>query len=218
MKNLERKDLNQIIIQGPIVRKFSNHIATNLVVKTPKLNLPGFVKEGETCYNYPDVAFYGSEKDSVAETYQEGDVVKIVGTVQTQKKVSKDTGRTYFEQRLIGLSIEEAEKELAEFGLDAGAYTASENRVKLMGTISKLSLASKNVLNINIRTFYNGRVNNIQTFIYGRRASSLMEELTVGDKVCAVGSIQTPKKIVGIGEEKEERHFRNIVLSSISKI
>lgn len=218
MENSERKDLNQIIIQGPIVRKFSNHIATNLVVKTPKLNLPGFVKEGETCYNYPNIAFYGPEKGSVDETYQEGDVVKIVGTIQTQKKISKDTGRPYYEQRLIGMSIEEAEKELAEFGLDAGVYTASENKVKLIGSISKLNLASKNILNINIRTFYNGKVNNIQTFIYGKQANTLFEEFTVGDKVCAIGSIQTPKKIVGTGEEKEERHFRNAVLSSISKI
>ena len=40
MERTDVKDLNKIIIQGPIVRVFANEIATNFTIKTPRLNMP----------------------------------------------------------------------------------------------------------------------------------------------------------------------------------
>ncbi|WP_097005215.1 single-stranded DNA-binding protein [Lacrimispora amygdalina] len=213
MERLENQDLNKIIVQGPIVRKFANGIATNFTIKTPRLSMPNVAKEGDVCYNYPEISFYGSEKDVINSNYKEGDVVRIEGMIQTQKKTAKDTGREFYDQKIIGLSIEESKKELAVFGYTGGAYVEAENKVYLKGTVSKIASPARGVLTINIRTFYNGRVNNIQTFLYERNVGNYMEEFRVGDKVCAVGNIQTLKKESADGD----RYYRNIVINSICK-
>ena len=132
--------------------------------------------------------------------------------IQPQRKLSKDTGRDYYDQKLIGLKINESERLLQrEFGYDGGAFIESENLVKLGGIISKIATG---VITINIRTFVNGRVNNIQTFMYERNVGKYMEEYRVGDQVFAVGTIQTSRKVV---EDGQNRHYRNIVLSAICK-
>jgi single-stranded DNA-binding protein len=211
MEKLERQDLNKIVLQGPIVRKFSNEVATNFTIKVPRLNMPNKAKEDDICYNYPEVSFYGNSL--VDETYKEGDVVRVEGMIQTKRKRAKDTGRDYYDQQIVGLSIEEAKYELEVFGYKEGNPEDALNKVYLKGTISKIIIPAKGVLTINIRTFYNGRVNNIQTFLYERNVEKYIENFDVGDKICAVGRIQTPTKDTDEGR----RYYRNIVLSSICK-
>lgn len=210
---MERTDLNKIIIQGPIVRMFANEVATNLTIKTPRLNMANVAKEGDACYNYPEISFYGSEKESIREIYKEGDVVRIESMVQTQKKKAKDSGKEFYDQKIIGLSVEEARRELAELGYEGGNYVDAENKVFLKGSVSKIASPAKGVLTINVRTFYNGRVNNIQTFLYERNVGHYMEDYRVGDRICAVGRVQTLKKASADGD----RYYRNIVISSICK-
>jgi single-stranded DNA-binding protein len=213
MEKTKNNDLNRVIIQGPIVRKFANEVATNITIKTPRLNMPNVVKEGDHCYNYPEISFYGQEKGIINESYKEGDVVRIEGMIQTQRKRDKDTGREFYDQKLIGLSIDESEKELGVFGHTEGSYVDADNKVYLEGTISKIASPAKGVLTINIRTFYNGRVNNIQTFLYAKNVGEYMEDYRIGNRVCAVGSVQTLKKESADGD----RYYRNIVINSICK-
>lgn len=215
MERKEFKHMNEIIMRGPIVRKFSNDIACNFTIKTPRLNMPNVAREGEVAYNYPEVAFYGDLKNIAAENYSEGDVVEIVGMIQPQRKTSKDTGKDYFDQKLIGLAIEPAERLLMrEFGYDDGQFVESENLVRLGGIISKIATPHNGVITINIRTFVNGRVNNIQTFLYDRNVGRYMEDFRVGDQVFAVGTIQTLRKKV---EDGPDRYYRNVVLNAICK-
>lgn len=214
MERTEFKHMNEIIIRGPIVRKFTNGIACNLTIKTPRLNMPNTAKDGEVAYNYPELAFYGDALKS-ADAYHEGDVVEIVGMIQPQRKASKDTGNLYFDQKLIGLSIKPAERLLMrEFGYDVGTFVESRNLVKLGGVISKIVSPSNGIVRINIRTYVNGRVNNIQTFLYDRNTEKYLDEFKVGDQVFAAGTIQTLKKKVDDGSDK---YYRNIVLSAICK-
>lgn len=214
MERMTFTHMNDMILRGPIVRKFTNNIACNLTIKTPRLNMPNVTRENEAAYNYPEVAFYGESK-AVADGFNEGDVVEIRGMIQPQRKLSKDTGRDYYDQKLIGLEIEEAERLLQrEFGYEGGSFVESENLVKLGGIISKIATPSAGVITINIRTFVNGRVNNIQTFMYERNIGKYMEEFRVGDQVFAVGMIQTSRKVV---EDGQNRHYRNVVLSAICK-
>jgi len=211
MEMLEKQDLNQIVLQGPIVRKFANEVATNFTIKTPRLNMPNKANDNDICYNYPEVSFYGNKL--VDDTYKEGDVVKIEGMIQTKRKKAKDTGRDYYDQQIVGLSIEEAKGELQFFGHQGGSPEDSLNKVYLKGTISKIVIPAKGVLTINVRAFDNGRVNNIQTFLYERNVEKYVENFNVGDRICAVGRIQTPTKETDEGK----RYYRNIVLSSICK-
>lgn len=206
--------MNEMILRGPIVRKFTNDIACNLTIKTPRLNMPNVTRENETAYNYPEVAFYGEAK-AAADDFNEGDVVEIRGMIQPQRKLSKDTGRDYYDQKLIGSQINESERLLQrEFGYNGGAFVESENLVKLGGIISKIATPSAGVITINIRTFVNGRVNNIQTFMYERNVGKYMEEFRVGDQVFAVGMVQTSRKVV---EDGQNRHYKNVVLNAICK-
>lgn len=214
MNRQEFKYVNEIILRGPIVRKYTNDIACNFTIKTPRLNLPNVTSE-EIAYNYPEIAFYGDLRTIASDNFAEGNVVEIVGMIQPQKKLAKDTGRDYYEQKLIGLSIQPAERLLMrEFGYDEGSFVDSENLVRLGGVVSKIATPHKGVITINIRTFVNGRVNNIQTFMYDRNVGKYMESIRVGDEVFAVGTIQTLKKKV---EDGPDKYFRNIVLTAICK-
>ena len=211
MEKQEFNNVNEIILRGPIVRKFVNDVACNLTIKTPRLNMPNTAKEGDVSYNYPEVAFYGSSKDTVDASFKEGDVVEITGMIQPQKKMSKETGRDYYDQKLVA----PAERLLMrEFGYDEGTFVEAENKVRLGGVISKISTPSSGVISVNIRTYVHGRVHNVQTFLYDRNVGRYMEQYRVGDKVFAVGTIQTLRKKIDDGQD---RYYRNIVLNAICK-
>lgn len=224
MERIQFTNMNEIILEGPIVRKFKNDVACNLTIKVLRRNLATRAMNEESLYNYPEISFYGTEKD-IADNYKEGDVVKIKGMIQVKPKLSKETDKEYYEQQLVGFEIEEAEKVLMrEFGYDDGAYVASNSMVKLGGVISRLTSPSNGVLRINIRTFTNGRVNNIQTFLYTRNIGDYLAKYHIGDRIFAIGTIQTPdrNKIRKANESKTEdkktqHFFRNIVLDAICK-
>lgn len=207
--------VNEVILRGPIVRQFANDIACNFTIKTPRLNMPNTAKEGDVCYNYPEVAFYG-ELGRAASMFKEGDVVEIKAMIQPQKKISKEDGREFYDQKVIGQEIKFAETLLQrEFGCAGGEFVESMNLVKFGGIISKIVSPSKGVAIINIRTFTNGRVNNVQTFIYSRNAAKYTEMFKVGDEVFAVGTIQTLKKKK---EDGHDRYFKNVILTGICKV
>ena len=56
MERMTFTHMNDMILRGPIVRKFTNDIACNLTIKTPRLNMPNVTRENEAAYNYPEVA------------------------------------------------------------------------------------------------------------------------------------------------------------------
>ena len=101
----EKKDVNRIIIIGPIVGKFANGVATNITIRTPRINMPTNAKEGDSCYNYPEIAFYGDDKTQINEAFSKGDIVRIEASIQSQRKPSPDGGRDHFEQKYVGTSI-----------------------------------------------------------------------------------------------------------------
>lgn len=215
MEKQEFKYVNEIFLRGPIVKKFANDIACNFTIKTQRLNLPNIKADKEVVYNYPELSFYGNLKNFAADNYFVGDVVEIVGLVKPLKKVSKETGKDYYDQKLIGVYIEPAERLLMrEFGYEEGAFLETENLVRLGGIISKITSPHSGVLSINIRTYIGGRVNNIQTFLYERNVEKYMEHFKTGDEVFAVGTIQTLKKKLSDGSGK---YFRNIVISAICR-
>lgn len=210
---MEFKQMNEVIFVGPIVRKFSNEVACNFTIKTARLNLPNVIEAGEIAYNYPEIAFYSSNKDEIAEKYKPGDVVQVRGMIQPHKKIDEATGKTYYDQKLIGLDIRPAEKVLKlEFGYDEGDYMDTLNRIKLGGQIAQISSPSKGMISFNIITFTNGHVNNIRAIMYVRNTKEYLEKFHVGDKVFAVGTLQTMKKDAKDGQE---RHYKNVVLKAI---
>ena len=207
--------VNEVILVGPIVRKYTNDVACNLTIKTPRLNMPNITKGGEASYNYPEVAFYTASAAD-ADKFNEGDVVEIHGMIQPKKKIAKETGREYYNQKLIGMEIKPAEKVLQrEFGIDDGNPVESKNLVRLAGVVSKIATPSEGVISLNIRTFVNGRVNNIQTFMYDRNVGKYMEKYRVGDRVVAVATIQTLKKKIN---DDQDKYYRNVVLSALYKV
>lgn len=218
---MERREVtcvNEFVIQGMIVRKFVNEAAANITIKSPRNNMPIITKEGECSYNYPEIAFYGNMKDA-ADLYEDGNVVRITGMIQTQKRMTVQK-RGFYDQKLVGLSVEPAPKLLMrEFGVSGAfdhgnKYIGLENLVKLEGIISKMAVPSQGILILNIRTLVDGKINNIQAFIYDQNIKSYLEEYRIGDYVCAAGTIQTVKKGKSDGTD---RYFRNIVLYAVCK-
>lgn len=215
MEKQEFKQVNEVILSGQVVRKFENDVACNLTIKTLRTNMPNITKAGDYSYNYPEVAFYDMVSKKNASEFKEGDFVEIKGQIQPQRKTDPDTGREYYDQKIIGLKVSPAERILnREFGYDEGDYVESQNMVKLGGVISKISSPSKNVVLINIITFAYGHVNNIQTVLYTRKPEQYISSLKLGDKIFAVGSVQTEKRTIKNGDN---RYYKNVVLKAICK-
>lgn len=207
----EKKDVNRIIIIGPIVGKFANGVATNITVRTPRINMPSNAKEGDACYNYPEIAFYGEDKAQINEAFLRGDIVRIEASIQSQRKTSPDGGRDHFEQKYVGTSIKKATPVLDGLVEGAGTYVIPENVVLLGGTISRIQAPSPGVCVINIRTFVDGRVNNVQSWRFGK-IGDIMDRFRVGDHIAAVGTIQTYRKEV---EGGPDQHYRRVVINDI---
>ena len=220
MEKMSFENLNEFLLTGPIVRKNLNDIACNFTIKTQRTNMPNITKEGDSSYYYPEVSFYGDQKDEIAKTYEVGDVVTIKATVRPYRRPDKEIERNNTELRLVGTMIKQAPKILMEeFGYDEGEFIDSENKIKLAGTVSRIFAPSANVLRVNIRTFIDGHVDNIPTVLYERNVGKYLDTIKVGDKVFAVGILRTQRRTVENGEtEKTQvRYSRDIVLKAICK-
>lgn len=224
MERMNFENINEFILTGPIVRKNVNDVACNFTIKTQRMDMPNVTKEGDSSYYYPEISFYGEQKDEIANTYEPGDVVSIKAAIRPYRRADRETSRTHAEFRFIGTMIKQAPKILMEeFGYDEGDFVDSENKVRLGGTISRISAPSANVLRVNIRTFIDGHVDNIPTILRDRNVGKYLESLRVGDKVFAVGFLRTQRRRTEETAENAEtgrtpsRHTREIILKAICK-
>ena len=204
--------VNEFKIRGPIVRIDLNDVAVNIMLKIPNQNTPSVAKGG-SAYCFPEVSFY-SGKEEIFKRYKKGDNVEITGMLRQKKRVNKETGSEFYDQYLTGETIVPSEKLLMrEFGVDDGTAVEGINLVKVSGIVSAVIPVTEHVTRIKILTFVNGKLNNLQGFLYGN-TKKYTEMFHRDDQVMAVGTIETAIK------EKDDgtRRYRNLVITAISKV
>ena len=203
-------DINEIIIQGPVVFKNKNDIATNFKVKVARGNLPVTAKEGMDCYNWADIAVYDPLVKVQADAFEPGDEVCIKGYISVTHKLSKITGKMFFDQKIVATSIEPAQPVFEGTDpIDCPSFC----KFRLDGTLTNIRI-NNNTVEFNVRTITHKNVNNIQTFVYCREPEKLAEGFMVGERVCVVGNLQTPRKVI----DGNSVARKNYIISRIKKI
>lgn len=211
-------DLNMVVIKGPIVAVNTSDIATNIRVKVRRENIPNTaekVRKNDVFYNQPEVAFYADTKE-MASNFKNGDEVTIRAYISVTKKTSKITNTDFYDQKLIGVSIEKAVSITeSEFNIENAHDTCPQYcRFVLRGEISRLT-AMNGVAVINIRTNTDDHgYNNVQTSIFVGNPEEFIAKFSSGDKVTAIGTIQTLRKPTSDGKIV---YRRNYILTNISK-
>lgn len=203
-------DINELLIRGYIINKYSPQTASGLDIVILTMNVPS---KKSNLPNYPKVVFYG-DMAKEADKFKLYDNIEIVAEIQTHRKIV-DGNKTYT-QNIVGQSIKETDKTLSTaFEADlGGGYIAPENQLKLKGTVRQCYLITDNVLSITIETYINGRHNFIRTFMYGNKAKKFVSTLVPDTQVVALGEVQTLKKTKGT----ETLYFENIVIKEIKPV
>ena len=190
----ERIDLNEVIIQGPIIRKDVNDIATNFRIKVARGNLPtaaSSLREDAVLYNWPEVAVYDPLLKVKAEAFDVGDEVCIKAYVSVAPKTSKITGRMFYDQKLVAVCIEKA---VSVFDDGEPFDCPSYCKFRFSGAISNVRI-NKTAIELNIRTITHKSVNNIQTFMYSSDPEEMAKNFMVGERLTVIGNLQTPRKV-----------------------
>lgn len=218
ISKIEKPDINEVIIQGPIVAMNKNDIATNMKIKVVRSNFPDLVsdfKKADTpLYNWPDISFYDTLLREEAAAYKVGDEVKITAMIDVHQKISKITNSNFFDQRIVGLKIERATSMLKkEFDLNVERGCEQFGIFMLRGEVTKVSVL-KNTVALNVRTFIGRSVNNIQTFVYTKDPDKFSKEYKQGDIVTVAGNIQTVRKSIS---EDYKVNRKNFIVSYIKK-
>lgn len=151
---------------------------------------------GGTRSNYPKITWYGELAREVEESVSVGDRVSVIATVQT-KRFEREGEKTIYRQNIVGLGITQAMKKIeSTFGLDVdeGEYVDDENEIRLAGTALHIfKVPDRDIVIVTIRTFTNNHVNMPKLTLFGRNAEYVLQNLSEGDAVCAIGYAYTNK-------------------------
>lgn len=168
---------NNVIIKGKIVNKYitpkNNHII--LTIKTYK-------------HNFPKVFFPRKDTFTVADSYQIGDEVTIIGNLQSTKREDRFSCCVF--GTAIGLSPNDGNR---------------KNLFELSGRIIKFK-TEKNYYKLLVEV--DGEYYSTVPVIFYRPEHNELQNYSVGDSIDIKGVIQTKKTINSIGEIT---HYENYV-------
>lgn len=183
----ESESVNRVVLIGTIA---DAHMNTNALVV--------YVDTFDGRENRPKVVFHTNGTD-IADYFKKGDLVKIVGHVQSVKRntaiVNQDTSY------IVGDTIDSFDEELAQ-SLD---MTYKSNRASFKGVVVDVRNMDK-VCKIFLKTVVDGHVSFIPVDYY-LHESNPFEELKLGEVMEVHGCVQT-----SVRRKFEGRIFHNFVI------
>lgn len=200
---------NHVMLTGTAIHLF--HVpGTETVVLTVATS------GGGTRSNYPKVTWYGDLAREVEETVSVGDRVSVIATVQT-KRYERDGAKPIYRQNFVGQGITQAMKKIeSTFGLDVdqGEFVDDENEIRLGGIAFHIyKVPDRDIVIMTIRTFTNNHVNMPKMTLFGQNADYVLQNISEGDAVCAIGYAYTNKVERADGSSE---YFEGITGTSIA--
>lgn len=166
--------------------------------------------------NYPKVTWYGDLASEVENMVSLNDRVSLLGTVQT-KRFEPEGGKAVYRQNIVGRGITPALMKIeSAFGLsvDQGQYVEDENEVRLAGTAQHIfKVPNQEIVIVTVRTFTNGHVNMPKITLFARNAQYVLDNISEGDAICAIGYAYTNKAEKSDGSVE---YYEGITCTSIS--
>lgn len=200
-------DNNYVIASGVIVNRFD---AKNAVLLT--LMTRGGRKLDKR--NYPQFVLTGELREA-AEGLRVKDHVQIKGVISSRK--NPKTGE--YLPVINATSIERTKSRLAELtneqelGRVRGLPTAD---FYVVGTITKFEAYGKGVVHLVIKSILpDGKITYGSYYYFNNDLSGIINDLKVGNRICAMGEIQTEKKEI---EGEKPRYIQTNVILDISSV
>ena len=183
-----------------------------------RTNLPpdsgDFKRDEVPLYNYPTISFFDQMSKEKAAAFKPGDEVRIHASASVRRKLSNITGAYFFDQRIVGDSIEKAPSIFKrEFGVDERFGCDQYGIFRFKGEITKI-IKIPGGISLNLATFIDRNVNSINVVMYRSNADKLLERFKPGDVITTVGHIQTVNK--NLTDEKRITRV-NYIAHSITK-
>lgn len=203
MENVKRE--NEAIFSGKIVGKR----------KTEKTLFITLLTNPGKYANFPRIIFFGDKAKEYDSQFEIGDNVSIKGHLQSSKRVIDN--EVSFTQSIVGDSIVRAKTAL-EIGGETdnvkGYQIASENVIRLTGTVRNIYSPRKNFISAKISTPNGKGYSTISMIYFGNNCGDILNDIHFGDKVSIVGKIETSKKTA----EDKTIYYENVVIEDIGKI
>lgn len=182
------RNMNKVTITGVVRRVTHNKQMTTAVMRVKS-------QATVTTAYFPTVYFFGAALAQLASEFEEGDRVKVEGTIQSYPKETLKKGQE--EVILVGTSVQHEENVEPEVydeeGLRPieGVVRGDVNRIDLRGRIEKIECRRNDDVRITIRTVRNGRPCIVEYPYVARNTDRFLSNVHVHQYVGAVGTIQT---------------------------
>lgn len=200
-------DKNYVVASGVIVNRYDAKNATLLTI---------MVRGGRKLdkRNYPQFVLTREVKDAAAEL-NTGDHVKITGVISSQR--NPQTGE--FKNVIRATSLERTKTKLAELTTERNLGKVRDVPTAdfyVAGTIVKFEAFGKGVVRLVIKSkLENGHTVYGNYHYFAQELAGVIDELKVGNRICAIGEVQTDKKET---EGEKPKYFQTNVITDISSI
>lgn len=201
-------DANHVVASGVIVNRYD---AKNAVLLT--LMVRGGRKLDKR--NYPQFVLTGKEVIEAADGLGTGDHVKITGVITTSKNLKTNE----FNNVTRVMSIERTKSKLAELTSERNLGRVRDIPTAdffVAGTLAKVEVFGKGVVHLVIKSrLENGKTTYGSYHYFAQDLSQIINDLKIGNRICAMGEIQTDKK-----EREGEKpvYIQTNVITDISSI
>lgn len=197
----KRETINDVVLQGKIVHKFSAPKVTILTLAT---------RNSTSVSNYPKVVFFEALKEA-ADKFDKNDYVEITGNIQSSKRDPSIKNQVLIS--IFAESINGAKSEMEEAFCVEGNYISQINEFRISGPVVAVDNPASNILNITVRTDKNGRPSFVKLTRFLKGKSDPALDVRPGDFIYVLGHVQTHKS----DAHDETKYFQNYVISELKK-
>lgn len=198
-------DTNDVIFSGVIVHKFVTPKIAILTVNTGKAT---------PVVNYPKILFFGDLREQVEHSYEVKDHVTIKGNIQSTKRKPGVVNQA--PQAVFGEEIELTNSIMKQsFNIEGPhSYKPFENNFKISGVVVAIECSSPRVVKLIVKTVKNKRTSFVQLIYHTQDSTKLLGRVRPGDRICALGCVQTKKQEKG----DAVMHYENCIILEIQTI
>lgn len=197
----KRETINDVVLQGRIVHKFSAPKVTILTLATRNAN---------SVSNYPKVVCFEELKNE-ADKFEKGDYVEVKGNIQSSKRNPEIKNQVLIS--IFAESVKEAKSVMEKTFAVEGNYIPQVNEFRLSGTVVSVDNPAGNILNVTVRTDKNNRPSFVKLTRFLKGGSDPVIDVRPGDFVYILGHVQTHRS----DARDETKYFQNYVISELKK-
>ncbi len=197
-------DSNRFQAHGIIVHRFDRGNVSIFTIKTA-------TGRNHEVDSYINITFFKETLEKSGSEFKVGDHVIVNGKFKSFRPKNENT----FKTSIVGSDIQHNESDMERlFGVKGRVHGATYNKAIITGEITKNTMVKRGLFKLVIRTKDGENTDYINCTLFAKNPKSVASQIVVGNKICALGEVQTWKK----ESDGKATHFQDVLLLDITEV